>query len=302
MVSYNTRELTLAALRSVQAETADVSYEIRVVDNASHDGSAGAIASEFPEVALYASPENLGFGRAVNLAAREAEGRYLLLLNPDTCVLDRAIDRLVAFAERHPAPGIYGGVTLHADGSPNPTSCWNRPTLWSAFAQGLGLSALLRGSRFFDCERVPAARLDAPHVEVDIVTGCFLLIRRELWEALGGFDPAFFMYGEDFDLCLRARALGARPCVVPEARIIHHGGASERVPAEKLERLLRSKVQLYHRHWSRPAAALGRLCLLLWVLTRRVGYRAGAWLGREGARERAHAWDRVWARRQALSG
>lgn len=300
MVSYNTCELTLAALRSIYAETGEISFEIHVVDNASRDGSAAAISAEFPDVVVHALPENLGFGRAVNLAAREAGGRYLLLLNPDTAVLDRAIERLIEFAEAHPDAGIYGGITLHDDGSPNRTSCWNRPTLWSAFAQGIGLSALFRGSALFDSERVPASRLLGDTAEVDIVTGCFLLIRRELWERLGGFDPAFFMYGEDFDLCLRARALGARPCVHPQARIVHHGGASERVPADKLVRLLRSKVQVFTRHWSAPQARLGKLCLLLWALTRRVGYRAAALLGRRGALERARAWDQVWARRREL--
>ncbi len=301
LVSYNTRDLTLAALRSIYAETSDTSFDIQVVDNASRDGSGTAIASEFPAVALRALPENVGFGRAVNLAAAESTGRYLLLLNPDTRVLDRAIDRLVAFADAHPSAGIYGGITLHDDGSLNPTSCWNRPTLWSAFAQGLGLSALFRGNAVFDAERVAENRLHAQAVTVDIVTGCFLLIRRDLWGALGGFEPSFFMYGEDVDLCLRARTLGARPCIFPEAKIVHYGGASESIAAEKLERLLRSKLQLFRRHWSSPAARLGHLSLLLWVLTRRLGYRVASLAGREGALERAQTWDRVWMRRQVLT-
>ena len=102
VISYNTRAMTIECLQSVVAETT-VSYELIVVDNASPDGSAAAIAAAFPDLRLIASAENLGFAKGNNVAAREAKGRYILLLNPDTLVLDHAIDRLVAFAERTPA-------------------------------------------------------------------------------------------------------------------------------------------------------------------------------------------------------
>jgi hypothetical protein len=294
-VSYNTRDLTRACLESVERETRDSRYERIVVDNASADGSAEAIREELPGVRLHALAANTGFGRAANLAAREARGRYLLLLNPDARVLDRAIDRLVAFADQHPEAGIYGGVTLFPDGSPNPSSCWRRPTLWSLLCQALGLAALFPGSPLFDPERVRLA--GERECEVDIVSGGFLLIRAELWRRLGGFDPDYFMYSEDSDLCLRARALGARPRVLTEARIVHQGRASERVAADRLVRFLRARVQFFDRHWSAVGAFAGRLSLLLWVLTRRLGYRAAALLRRSVGPESAGAWDEVWRRR-----
>ena len=119
MISYNTRAMTLDCLRSLEAETT-VPHELIVLDNASPDGSAAAIAAAFPELRLIASPDNHGFAKGNNVAAREARGDYLLLLNPDTLVLDRAIDRLVAFAERRPAAGIWGGRTLNGDGTLEP--------------------------------------------------------------------------------------------------------------------------------------------------------------------------------------
>jgi GT2 family glycosyltransferase len=300
MVSYNTREHTLEALRCALEQTRSPA-EVIVVDNASADGSAKAIRERFPEVTLLPEAINLGFGNAVNLAAQRASAPYLLLLNPDTRVLDGAIDRLLAFADAHPAAGIYGGVTCYEDGSDNPESCWNRPTLWSTACQATGLAALFPGSAWLNPERVrfPANRQP---FEVDIVTGCFLLVRRDLWERLGGFDPAFFVYGEDFDLCLRARALGCRPLVLPSARLVHFGGASERVAADRLVRLLRSKVLLFEKHWSAGAARGGSALLLLWALSRRIGYRVQGWLGNRSAGSKAATWDEVWRRSPEFLG
>src|SRR5262249_52669728 len=231
VVSYRTRELTLECLRSIARETVGVSHEVLVVDNASGDGSAAAIAQEFPDVKLIALDGNVGFARANNIAAGEARGRYLLLLNPDTVVIDRAIDRLLEFAAEHPQARIWGGRTLYADRTLNPTSCWRRMSLWNVFCRTAGLTGLFPRSQLFNSECY--GRWDRSTVrDVDIVTGCFLLIERDFWQRLGGFDARFFMYGEEADLCLRAAKLGARPAVTPNATIIHYGGASEQVRSE----------------------------------------------------------------------
>ena len=152
IVSYNTREMTLACLRSVFEQTHAVDFEVIVVDNASSDASSDAIERQFPQTRLIRSAENLGFAKANNLAARAAGGEFLLLLNPDTVVLDCAIDRLMEFAAERPKAGIWGGRTLFADGSLNPTSCWRFMSLWSLFAQATGLTALWRDSPLFNPE------------------------------------------------------------------------------------------------------------------------------------------------------
>ncbi len=131
VVSYNTREMTMACLASVMAETRDAPYELIVVDNASSDGSAAAIATLGERVRLLALNENIGFARANNLAARKARGELLLLLNPDTLVLDRAIDRLATFATANRSSGLWGGRTLFGDRTLDPTSVWARMTPWS---------------------------------------------------------------------------------------------------------------------------------------------------------------------------
>ncbi|HVL20321.1 MAG TPA: glycosyltransferase, partial [Amaricoccus sp.] len=157
VISYNTRDMTLDCLRSVVAETT-VPHELVVLDNASPDGSAAAIAMAFPAdtpgFRLIASPENLGFARGNNVAAREAKGDYILLLNPDTLVLDQAIDRIVAFAERTPRAGIWGGRTLNGDRTLNPGSVFGRVTLWSLFCRSSGLALIFRRSAFFNREEM----------------------------------------------------------------------------------------------------------------------------------------------------
>src|SRR5689334_3297229 len=225
IVSYNTREMTLECLRSIVRETQEA-FEIIVVDNRSTDGSADAIAAEFPHIDLRRPDKNLGFARANNVAALEAQGDFILLLNPDTVVLDRAIDRLLAFADANPSAGIWGGRTLYGDRTLNPSSCWGRMTLWSLCCSSIGLTAAMKSHEFFNPEGYGAWQRDSVR-QVDIVTGCLLLIRRTLWQELRGFDPTYFMYGEEADLCLRAAKRGARPMLTPEATIIHYGSASD---------------------------------------------------------------------------
>lgn len=269
IVSFNTRELTLACLASVSAEgPVGAGADVVVVDNASTDGSAEAIAAAFPQVELVRLDQNVGFARANNLAAgRAGDCEFLLLLNPDTVVRPGAIGRLVAFAEAHPEASIFGGRTVFADGSLNAGSCWRRPTMWSAFCIASGLTSLFGRWGLFSPESYGRWKRDTVR-EVDIVSGCFFLIRRRVWDELGGFDTAFFMYGEDADLCLRARKLGHKCLVCPDAEIVHHGGASERVRANKMVRLFRAKAMLFERHWSPAAAKVGVALLDLWAASR----------------------------------
>lgn len=301
VVSYNTRAMTLDCLRSLAAETT-VPHEVIVLDNASPDGSAAAIAEAFlpeafPAMRLIASPENHGFARANNIAAREALGEYLLLLNPDTVVLDAAVDRLVAFARRTPEAAIWGGRTLDAERNLNPMSVFGDQTLWSLFCRATGLTVAFRGSAVFNPEDYGGWARDSERA-VAVVQGSFLLITRALWETLGGFDPSFVMYGEEADLCRRARSLGARPRMTPEATIVHYAGASSRFRSDKAILILKSRVTLARRYlpaWQRP---LGLFLLRMGPFTRWVGGGLLARLtGRGGPAEAARHWGAVWAAR-----
>jgi GT2 family glycosyltransferase len=295
VISYNTRDMTLDCLRSVVAQTT-VPYELIVLDNASRDGSAAAIAAAFPGIRLIASETNLGFSRGNNVASREARGKYLLLLNPDTLVLEQAVDRMVGFAERTPEAGIWGGRTLSGDGSLNPTSVFGDMTLWSLFCRASGLAVIFPGSRLLNSEFYGDWQRDSER-DVDVVMGCFFLIRRADWEALGGLDPTFVMYGEEADLCRRARARGARPRMTPEAVIVHFHGASSR-RADREIMTLKAQATMIRRHfpaWQRP---LGLFLLGAWPWSRMVSGDTLARLsGRPRFAEAARMWSDVWRAR-----
>jgi GT2 family glycosyltransferase len=295
VVSYETRDLTLACLESLEVARGGLDVQVIVVDNASSDGSAQALQGLDGDYERMMLPENVGFARANNLAAERARGRYLLLLNPDTVVRPDTLEALLRFADAHPEAGIVGGRTTFADGSLNPSSCWRRPSPWSLACLGTGLTSLLRRNPLFDPESMGRWARDTVR-RVDVVSGCLLLIRRPLWEELEGFDEDFFMYAEDADLCLRAADAG-HPCMItPEAEIVHLGGASERVRADKMVSLFRARVRLYRKHWSRPTAAFGVRMHDLWAFTR---MSALGLLARLQPRRRAsfEAWRAIWRRR-----
>lgn len=300
IVSFNTRELTLGCLRSIYEQTSAIDFEVIVVENASQDGSADAIAQAFPQVRLIKLDRNLGFAGATNLAASKAKGQLLLLLNPDTVILDRAIEKAVAFARSKPSAGIVGGRTRFEDGSLNYNSCHGRPTLWSVLCLGTGLASLFRRSRVFNPESLGRWQRDSVR-EVDAVTGCFLLIGSPLWKQLNGLDESFFMYGEDTDLCLRAWQLGKSCVICPSATLIHYGAASDRVRPEKMIRLFRAKGQLFRKHWNPAAVRLGIWSLKLWAFSRMTALGVLKTVDRR--RQTAFdAWKEIWRRRDEFAG
>ena len=267
LVSYNTSSYIRRALESLFRETQLTSIEVIVVDNASSDDSVAMIRQFFPQVTLIESGANLGFAGGVQLGVKQAIGQYLLLLNPDTVIINAAVDRLLHFAKLHPANGIWSGVTLNNDMSLNTQHAWSKPTLHDLLYSALGLSKLFSKTCVFNNANYGCWKRDTVK-EVDIVSGCFFLTTRELWDKLGGLDASFFMYAEEADYCLRAKALGYQPIVTPDARIIHHGGVSHSHFSGKQIKLLKGKVELVNRHvtaWQRPAY---KALLYLYVLNK----------------------------------
>jgi N-acetylglucosaminyl-diphospho-decaprenol L-rhamnosyltransferase len=289
VVSYNTREKTIAALRSLHAEHVDGGMESIVVDNDSHDGSAEAIAASGFATQVIPANSNLGFARAVNLGIRAAGGRFVLLLNPDTLVLEGSIRALVAFAEANPRYGVYGGRTLKPDGSTDPSSCWGAPTMWSMITYAAGLSSIFRGSRFWDPESLGRWARDSVR-EVPIITGCLLLMRRADWLRIGGMDERYFLYGEDAEFSSRARRSGFRPVVVPEAVIVHEVGASTGSSGRKMSMVFAGRSTFLRTEWGPFAASVGVGLLQAGALLRSVGERA--------RRRRDGTWTTVWRRRR----
>ncbi|HEY6578832.1 MAG TPA: glycosyltransferase family 2 protein, partial [Rhizomicrobium sp.] len=226
MVTYGAREMALASLDSLAREIRRLAGEVIVVDNGPDGALAAEIALRYPDFRVVTQIANLGFAAAGDLAADLARGQFLLFVNPDTVIPERALERLLEFAKVRPDAGIWGGRTLFGDGTINPTSCRRRPSLWSLFCSAFALDTRYPNSALFAAAGYGGwARNDERRV--DVVCGCFLLVERRVWDRLGGFSPAFFMYGEDDDLCLRARRLGFRPAFTPSAAIIHYGRGTE---------------------------------------------------------------------------
>jgi len=246
IVAYNSAAFIADCIGSVIAHTAPGSYEILLVDNGT-DGTAGKVAAEFPAVRIIPGRGNIGFGQANNLLASHARGRYLLLLNPDTQLADPAIDSLLAFARSQPA-AAWGGLTTLPDGSLDGGNFLTIPTLGGIARDVVGLGG--RGR-----ERGRLEQLTAPE-RVDVLCGGFMLVSREAWDAVGGFDPSFLLYSEEIDLFTRLRKLGQTVWLYPGSRIIHDAGSGN---ADTPARMRHFHIGLMHyarRHWSTPTAQI----------------------------------------------
>jgi len=291
VVMYRSREHIGPCLDAIAGSISDL--EVIAVDNASPDDSAGVLLATHPHARLVRSAENLGFAGGVNLGAAVATGHYILLLNPDTVAAPGAVDALVAHADQFPDHRIYGGRTVDRNGRVDPRSVWGLPSLWSHITFATGLSTLFHGTRLFDPESLGSWRRDSCR-EVGAVSGGFLLVDRDLWDQLGGLDEAFFMYGEDIDFALRARAVGARPVLVPAAELFHDAGASS-TSADKRVMVMRGKAELAKRRWSGWRLRLAATCLISGTAIRGPGARVAARLLR---RSGGQGWNEAWQRRR----
>lgn len=293
IISYNSADFIGVCLESVILGRKEVRQQIIVVDNDSRDNTVKVIRERFPEVELIVPGKNLGFAAGVNLGAKHADAEFVLLLNPDTVILDHAVDTIVDFARKNPCHGLYGGRTLQPDGSLEPSSCWGQPTLWSMAMFGFGLTTLAQGNRWLDPESIGGWQRDSVR-EVGVITGCFLLAPKTVWDELGGMDERYFMYGEDVDFSMRAKKLGYRPVICPEAELVHEVGLCSETPIHKTMLLYRGKASLVRSHWNGPAKWLG-----LFFLAGGTGLRAMLSLVLKGdsGSDAAGRWRTLWRER-----
>jgi len=294
IVSYNSAEFIADCLRSVISCRRELRQQIIVVDNDSKDDTVELVRGHFPEVELIVPGANLGFAAGVNLGARHADAEFVLLLNPDTVVLDHAVESIVDFARANPGHGLYGGRTLKPDGTLEPSSCWGAPTLWSMAMFGLGLTTLFPKNRWLDPESLGDWPRDSVR-EVGVITGCFLLAPLAVWNELRGMDERYFMYGEDVDFAMRARRAGYRPVICPQAELVHEVGQCSETPVHKTMLLYRGKACLVRTHWRGPAKWLG-----LFFLTAGAGLRAAlsAVFKNPRSSDAAGRWQTLWRERK----
>jgi len=249
IVSWNTRDILRNCIKSIYEQSSDSSLEVIVIDNASTDGSAEMVKKDFPQVTLIENSENRGFATANNQGIAIAKGRYVLLLNPDTIVLDNAINNTLYFADAHPESAVVGCRVLNPDRTLQAT-CFMFPSISNMLLSTTYLYKLFPKSRFFGRERM--TWWDRNDIrEVDVVTGCFMLVRREAIEQVGLLDEQFFVYGEETDWCYRFNQAGWKVMFTPCAEIIHLGGQSTRKKATAMVVQLRKSIlQFMKKHYS----------------------------------------------------
>ena len=267
VVSWNTRDILRDCLKSIDESAGPIRCEIIVVDNASADDSVEMVRREFPHVRLIANAENRGFAAANNQGMAVAQGRYVLLLNSDTVVLDGAIARTVAFAEAHPEAAVVGCRVLNADRTLQPT-CFMFPSVLNMLLSSTYLYKLRPRSRFFGRERMTWWSYDDAR-EVEVISGCFMLVRRRAIDQVGIMDEGFFMYAEETDWCYRFQRAGWKVLFAPDGQIVHLGGQSSKlVQTEMVYQLRAGILQFMKKHHGLIRYRIACLVVSMWFAAR----------------------------------
>jgi len=269
IVSWNTKEILIDCLESIFEQTRDTEFEVVVVDNCSSDGSVEMVASEFPQVRLIENSENKGFAAANNQGMTISRGRYVLLLNPDTIVLDGAIQKTVNYADQNSEAGVVGCRVIWPDGR-RQNSCFRFPTL-ALVAIGSTLFFRMAKSLYhplLNPDRYPYLDFNQEQ-NVDAVAGCFFLVRRKVIDQVGMFDEDFFMYGEEAEWCHRIAKEGWRIRYFPGAEIIHlYGASSSQVEDDTKVNKRKGTLLFLHKTRGPFCAWLANLIMAVGVLLR----------------------------------
>jgi GT2 family glycosyltransferase len=254
IVAWNAKHYLELCLESLEKAPPRRSMETLVIDNASSDGTVEMVETRFPWVKLIKSSENLGFSKGNNVAIRQAQGRYVALVNPDVIVFPGCLDALADFLDQNPKVGNVGPRVFEPDMSQQST-CRRFPTLWNNFCSATGLATKFKNSRFFAGEHMyyfPHDRI----LKVDVLVGCFSFIRRETLDAVGLLDERMFMYGDDVDWCRRCWRAGWEVVFFPGARAIHDRGKTT-APYPVRFALAQQRSVLYY--WSKYHGIFDRM-------------------------------------------
>ncbi len=288
IVNWNARDALRDCIDSVFAHLGELSAEVIVVDNASADESATMVAREFPGATLIANDTNRGFAAANNQAMRLARGRYILLLNPDTVVLDDVLARSIEYTEAHRDIGVLGCQIMDGPDSIQPT-CFRFPSPISVALWSSGLSAMLPRSSVAGFATY--GRWDRlTERDVDVVSGMFMLVRREALEHVGLMDEDYFVYAEEADWCFRFWQAGWRCVFAPVGRIEHveGGSLSTRQVSAKMYVEKQKNLLIFHKKRLGPVRwAASKLLFTSSMVLRSLAWVAIAMAGSETARAKA---------------
>jgi N-acetylglucosaminyl-diphospho-decaprenol L-rhamnosyltransferase len=264
VVNWNVCELLRRCLASIEANRGDLSLEVIVVDNASSDDSVPMVEQEFPQVHLIASRENLGYTGGNNLGLKEAGGRCLLILNPDTEIVGHALEHMVTYLDSHPAVGAVGPQLLNPDGSVQSSRRRFPQLLTAFFDSGTSFSMRWFPNNRFERAYFMADSPDDKVQSVDWLVGAALMIRRKAWQEVGPLDEQFFMYSEELDWCRRCREVGWEVHYLPTAQIVHYEqGSARQTGVTTWIRVYRSKILYFRKYFGPVWANVIRLFLLM---------------------------------------
>ncbi len=270
IVNWNTRALLLNCLHSIAAQLTPFTSQIIVVDNASEDDSVEAVRQTFPTVELIENEKNFGFAKANNLALRECTGRFVLLINSDVVLRDGCFDALYRYMEEHREIGMIGPRVLNGDLTLQ-ESCKEFPTVWNSFCRAVALDTAFPRVRLFSSQLMRYWSHEDIR-KVDILSGCFWMVRREALAAVGPLDERFFMYAEDRDWCKRYWEAGWPVVYCPRAEAIHLAEASSsRDPVRFFVEMSRANLLYWSKHYGRFRQYQIRSIMLLHNLLRMIG-------------------------------
>jgi GT2 family glycosyltransferase len=246
IVHYNVKYFLEQALHSLKRASGNLQVETFVIDNNSPDDSVEWIRDRFPDVHIIANQENVGFAKANNQGMAVARGRYFLILNPDVILQENTLDVLVDFMNQHPDVGAVGPKIISPQGTIDHNSRRSFPTPWVAFCKLSGLSNLFPNSPFFSKYALSYIDPDLM-MDVDVLSGACMMVRREAYQKVGGFDEDYFMFGEDIDWCYGIKQTGWRICYNPSTRIIHYKGESTKRSNIKRDKHFYGAMHLFVR-------------------------------------------------------
>jgi O-antigen biosynthesis protein len=272
IVNFNVKDFLEQALYTIDKSLAyaaarcpGFASEIFVVDNASDDGSIDMVRKKFPHVVCIENKNNLGFARANNLALEKSSGRFILLINPDTIVQEDTIDSMMRSMETNPSIGMAGCKILNPDGTLQLACRRSFPRPWVALTKITGLSALFPHSRLFGQYNLTYLDPESSY-EVDAISGSFMMLKREIYERVGGLDETFFMYGEDLDWCYRIQQAGWKIYYIPDTKIIHYKGEStRRSDIDAIRTFYQAMTVFVDKHISRSKTVKTFLTLTIWI-------------------------------------